>query len=94
MTDFTKPATRRSLIAGAAALGALPILAAGSAAQAAGTMAKANVKYQPTPNGANACGKCNYFLPGPKAGAPGLCKIVGGPISPTGWCILFAPKPH
>jgi hypothetical protein len=94
MNDRSKPATRRNLILGAAALSGLPLLAEPKVAHAAGTMPKTNVKYQDKPNGANACGKCNYFLPGATPAVAGLCKVVAGPISPTGWCILFAPKPH
>ena len=32
------------------------------------------------------------FLPGADPNGPGACKVVAGPISPTGWCTLFAPK--
>ena len=60
----------------------------------AGTVPKATAKYQDHPSGANMCGKCNYFLPGANAKGPGQCKLVAGPISPTGWCTLFAPKPQ
>lgn len=94
MSDKPNPTTRRGVLVGAATLASLPLLAQPLQAQAAGTVPKANAKYQDHPNGANMCGKCNYFLPGADAKAPGLCKLVAGPISPTGWCTLFAPKPH
>jgi hypothetical protein len=92
MTDSSTPATRRTILIGAATLAGLPLLAAGTQANAAGTMPKANVHFQTTPKGANQCSKCNYFLPGADPKGAGLCKIIAGPIVPTGWCTMFAPK--
>ena len=94
MTEEPKSATRRSLLIGAAILPGLPLLAAAGSAQAAGTMPKTNAKYQATPKGAQACDICTYYIPGARAAAPGQCKIVAGVISPKGYCVLFAPKPH
>lgn len=88
MSNEMKPTTRRTILIGAATLAGL----AATAAKAAGTMPKANVKYQDHPNGAAQCGKCNYFLPGASATANGKCKIIAGDISPNGWCTMFAPK--
>jgi len=93
MTDTPKSATRRTILIGAATLSGLPLLAAAGSAQAAGTMPQANAKYQATPKGAQQCSKCNYFIPGAKPTGPGQCKVVAGVISPTGYCVLFAPKP-
>jgi hypothetical protein len=92
MTDASNPTTRRTILIGAATLAGLPILAAATQAQAAGTMPKANVHFQTTPKGANQCSKCNYFLPGASPTATGKCKIIAGDIVPTGWCTMFAPK--
>jgi hypothetical protein len=89
-TDATR---RKIIIAAAAAAASLPLLAETSSAKAAGTTPQTAVKYQNHPNGANHCGKCNYFLPGASATGPGQCKVVAGSISPNGWCMLFAPKP-
>jgi hypothetical protein len=86
------PATRRALLLAAAALPAAAIFARAEHAEAAGSTPKANVKFQTKPSGANQCSKCNYFIPGANATAPGQCKVVAGPIVPNGWCILFAPK--
>jgi len=94
MTDNSKPATRRNILIGAATLAGLPLLAASGEAQAAGTVPKANAKYQETPKGAQHCSLCNYYLPGASPTAVGQCKLVAGPISPNGWCSLFAAKPH
>jgi hypothetical protein len=94
MTDKPKSATRRTILIGAATLSGLPLLAAASSAQAAGTMPKTNAKYQEMPKGAQMCSKCNYFIPGATPKAAGQCKIVAGAISPNGYCVLFAPKAH
>ena len=87
MIDDNKPATRRTILAGAALLAGLPLLAQPRQAQA-GTMPQANAKYQTSPKGTFKCSGCNYFVPG----ATGACKIVAGVISPNGWCQLYAPK--
>jgi len=92
MSQDRLPTTRRTVLIGAAALGALPLLAASTAANAAGTMPRTNVKYQEHPNGAAQCSKCNYFLAGAGAGGVNLCKIVAGPILPTAWCTMYAAK--
>ena len=94
MTDKPNSGTRRGILVGAATLVGLPLLTRPRQARAAGTVPKASAKYQDHPSGANMCSKCNYFLPGANAAGPGLCKLVAGPIAPTGWCTLFAPKPH
>lgn len=95
MTDDTNSAsTRRALLIGAATLAGLPMLAGPGRARAAGTLPKANAKYQDHPNGANKCDTCTYYVPGAKPGAAGTCKVVAGSIAPNAWCILFAPKPH
>ncbi|HLZ82323.1 MAG TPA: hypothetical protein VKQ54_02070 [Caulobacteraceae bacterium] len=93
MTDDAKPATRRTLLIGAATLAGLPLLAEPRQARAAG-LPKANAKYQDHPNGANKCDICTYYIAGAKPSAAGTCKVVAGPIAPNAWCILFAPKPH
>ncbi|MDB5484043.1 MAG: iron oxidase [Caulobacteraceae bacterium] len=42
--------------------------------------------YQPTPKGDARCELCANWQ------APNGCKVVAGPISPSGWCHLFARK--
>jgi hypothetical protein len=93
MSDEFKPATRRTILIGAATLAGLAGLAAGTA-NAAGSMPKANVKYQDTPKDGKVCSNCVYYLPGASAKAKGACKIVAGDISPNGWCNMYAAKPH
>ena len=48
-------------------------------------ISKAAVAYQDQPDGDKECGKCAQFEP------PAGCKLVDGPISPRGYCRLFAP---
>ena len=43
------------------------------------------VGYQDHPDGDKRCGKCLQFM------APDSCKMVDGPISPQGYCRIFAP---
>ncbi len=90
MTENTKPASRRTVVLGAAVVASLPLLA--PAAAQAGVVTQANAKYQTMPKGANKCSICNYYIPGPKPGANGTCKQVAGSISPNGWCQFFAKK--
>ena len=90
MTDNTKPASRRTVLIGAAVVASLPVLAPEAAN--AGVVTQANAKYQTMPKGANKCAICNYFIPGSKPGANGACKQVAGSISPNGWCQFFAKK--
>lgn len=91
MTEKVNPAaSRRTLLIGAATLAGLPILAQPREARAAGTLPKANAKYQDQPKGAQQCDNCTYYIPG----SPPLCKVVAGAVAPKAWCILYAPKPH
>jgi hypothetical protein len=94
MTDRFRPATRRTLLIGAATLASLPVLAAPPRAAAAGTLPKANAKYQDHPNAGNKCDMCTYWVPGAKPAEDGQCKVVAGSIAPNAWCILYAPKPR
>jgi hypothetical protein len=44
-------------------------------------------KYQDQPNNGQQCATCVQFEP------PSGCKTVESPISPNGWCQLYAAKP-
>ena len=90
MTDQAKPASRRSVVVGAAAMAALPLVLPTQAS--AGVVTQANAKYQNQPKNGAHCAQCNYYLPGPKPDAPGACKQVAGVISPNGWCQFYAKK--
>ena len=48
-------------------------------------ISQAAVGYQDHPDGDKRCGKCVQFV------APDTCKMVDGPISPQGYCRIFAP---
>jgi len=70
------------------------VCAAGAAASLCGRphragaaikISKAAVAYQDRPDGDKECAKCAQFEP------PAACKLVDGPISPQGYCRLFAP---
>ena len=80
-------APRRDLLR--AVLGGVAFLGASLAAARAIADAKMGhklVHYQTTPKGSARCQTCTQFLP-----TPG-CKLVEDPITPTGWCQLYAAK--
>jgi hypothetical protein len=82
----TSPAgrSRRSLLR--AAVGAAAALCAGAtAAPAQIKISQSAVGYQDRPNGNSHCANCAHFV------APANCKLIMGPISPQGWCRLYAP---
>jgi hypothetical protein len=90
MTTFhTLDLSRRSLLRGAAlATGAGVVLAVslGRPAMAASKLTQSAAYYQPIPRGSQRCNTCSQWL------QPTDCKVVNGPVSPTGWCSLYAPK--
>lgn len=47
-------------------------------------LAQKVANYQSTPKGNAQCNHCTQWQ------APADCKTVVGPISPTGWCSLYA----
>jgi hypothetical protein len=78
---------RRDLLKAAAGAAAL----LGSILPAARAIAGAKmdhkvVRYQTTPKGPARCQTCTQYLPTP------ACKLVEDPISPNGWCQLYAAK--
>ena len=93
MNDDSNPTTRRGILIGAAALTGLPLLAVATSAAAAGTLPKANAKYQTSPNAnGQQCSKCSWYLAPAAAGAAPMCKIVAGPIAANGWCTMYKAK--
>ncbi len=48
-------------------------------------LSKAEVKYQAQPKGEQQCGNCMNFNSAKKT-----CNRVEGPVSPEGWCVLWA----
>jgi hypothetical protein len=62
---------------------ALGFGAAPARAQAPAKVSQADAQYQSTPKGMFSCAVCTFFI------KPRSCKLVGGDISPMGWCKLF-----
>ena len=89
-TDPIAPSTdlsRRNLLHLAFAGGGVLLAAAiPSPGVASGRVAKKAVQYQDTPKGKLRCDNCRQWE------APAACKLVDGPISPAGWCMIYAPK--
>jgi hypothetical protein len=73
-------------LAGAAAVQSAEAQAPAAAPAPGQKLAQAAVNYQPRPNNGQLCSICVNFV------APHSCAIVEGTISPTGWCVAFAPK--
>jgi len=76
-----------ALVAG---LAAAPWVARPAIAQAKAT--KQAMQYQDQPKNSQKCADCLQFIPGPKQGASGTCKVVEGTISPDGWCAAYVKK--
>lgn len=74
--------SRRTLLQAAA--GAAALVGTLAPAKAQLKVSKPSVAYQDQPDGNRHCALCTHFV------APGSCRIVEGPISPQGWCRLFA----
>lgn len=79
--------TRRSLLAILPLAGLQPVLPAGA------PIAKDQAGYQDVPRAGKVCAQCVYFIFKPTTGADpkSRCKLIAGPISPAGWCELWAP---
>jgi hypothetical protein len=68
-------------------MAAAPAASAASSGPATAKVAKTSVQYQTMPKGEQKCGTCQHFIAGSNT-----CKLVDGPISPEGWCSLWAAK--
>ena len=82
--------TRRMLLRNLTVLVAAPLLAPSARAQAKAS--KQAMQYQDQPKNGQRCDTCMHFVSGPKPGAMGTCKVVEGPISPSGWCVAYVKK--
>jgi hypothetical protein len=80
--------SRRALLRGAVLTGAGAALAlvASRQASAATKLTQSAANYQSIPKGGQRCNSCSQWS------YPTDCKVVDGPVSPTGWCSLYAPK--
>jgi len=72
-------------------LAVVALIAAGRAIAA--KLARADVKYQDTPNSGKDCDDCIHFIPDANRAGRGTCKVVAGPVSSHGYCLAFTPKP-
>jgi hypothetical protein len=77
--------SRRTILIAAAR--AAPLIALAPGAHAAKKVSQEAASYQSTPKGEQFCGGCAHFV------RPTACGLVEGPISPGGWCRLWAKKP-
>lgn len=68
--------------------GALMTVALSGSAMAAAPkkFSQQKAHYQATPKSGQRCQICSLWQ------APTSCQQVEGPVSPAGWCILYAPK--
>jgi hypothetical protein len=86
MLKDAKPVSRRGLFSLAlTAAGGIGMLLA-SARAAAAKMTQQASGYQATPKGDQSCATCSLFS------APATCSLVGGDVSPQGWCRLYQKK--
>lgn len=86
MTENKNSSPRRNVLRTGLGLIAAGTAMAATRAQAQEKLAQALVQYQTMPKDGNQCSKCAQWQP------PNGCAIVVSPISPTGWCVAYAPK--
>jgi hypothetical protein len=84
--DLSRRGLLRSaaLVAGGGALLAAGLIA--SSAEAATKLTQQAANYQSTPKGMARCNVCSQWV------QPTDCKVVQGPVLPTGWCSLYVAK--
>lgn len=92
MKNSRESLSRSDFVRSAIALPALAGLLAAATGVADAKGSKTQFKYQDTPKGKKQCSNCALFIPGKSATAAGTCKVVGGAISPHGYCIAYSPK--
>lgn len=83
-----EPVSRRDFL-NIAAVGTGAIIAVSMSTASAGAQKKLTQQqahYQPVPKSGQRCQTCALWQ------APTSCQQVDGPVSPAGWCMLFAPK--
>lgn len=78
--------SRRRLLRGAIVVASALAAAAAGPAQAVTKVSQKTANYQPTPRGGARCNVCSLWQ------QPSDCKVVEGPVSPTGWCVLYVAK--
>ncbi len=98
--------SRRDVIQKSAALGAFAVFGAGACSKPAAmvctdtsSLAPADVQVRTalayvdiSTEPGKVCNGCQQFIPAPKPGTCGTCKVVKGPINPNGNCKSFVAK--
>lgn len=80
-------ATRRAILRTGLTILAGGVIATAARAQDADSKVEQSVvQYQGSPKDGAQCSGCVNFV------APNACKVVAGNISPSGWCVAYAPK--
>ena len=79
------PGLPRRAVLGGAVL-ALAGLGAGTLAAPAKKIPQRAAAYRDKPMGKARCDTCSLWQ------SPASCKLVDGPISPSGWCSLYSAK--
>lgn len=78
---------RDFLFAAAAGSGAVVVATlTATPAAASNKMPQNAVSYQTTPKGTQRCDNCSLWE------GPSSCKLVGGTVAPSGWCVLYKQK--
>lgn len=77
---------RDFMVAASIGGGALTVAGLVASPAAAAKMSPKAMSYRASPNGNQRCSNCANFE------LPASCKVVDGPISPSGWCILYRSK--
>jgi len=84
--EFTGRSSRRGLLRTGLGLVAGGLVLATTQARADDKVEQSVVQYQTSPKDGAQCSGCVNFV------APNACKVVSGTISPSGWCVAYAPK--
>lgn len=82
--DHVDPLRRAFCKGGAAVLVSVAVTGCASASGDGPKVAPALIGYQSTPKGNQRCDNCRLWQP------PAACRSVSGPISPRGWCNIYA----
>ena len=86
IAPWARGVSRRTVLSGACLM--VGSAAVAPPARASDKVPQKQANYQSAAKGGARCGACVQFLP------PANCALVEGPISPSGWCAFFAPRPR
>lgn len=93
MNQNKKTSRRNMLRRTSAVLGAIVLtpLVTHSPTAKAGSMNKAMLHYQDSPNDGKMCADCSAYTPPSSSDTgSGTCKVVAGPVNPQGWCMAYS----